>query len=452
MLTRKVTDRVSRIVLLAAGALSMLVFLLVRVPRAGDSLLSTDGPGYFSYLPSVIFDGDLDFGNDYARFPWYAPGCVECTPTQTGLVGNPCSVGPAILWIPFYLTAHALSLAARATGPPTSVDGYGPIYETAICIGTMTYVTTGCFIAYRLCRRYFPPHSSVLAVLGVYLASGLVHYAVAAPANSHALSFFTVSLFLLLWHPPRSRGSKEWALLGCAAGLMALVRWQDVLFAGVLVVEGIQALRATPAGARVAVLRQYLEGGLVAGLAAAAVFVPQMVAWSILYGSPVAVPQGTSFFDWPHPLLLEQLFSTRHGLFTWHPVTLLATLGIIALWRRDRKVTVALLGPLLLQWYLNSTLSDWWWESAFGARRFTSAAPVFVLGIAALSESVTARFRRGYVVMTGVVAALVAWNLLFELQFSWGFIPHDQAISVHQLTVGKFEMVLELLGRLLSKL
>ena len=82
MLTRKLTDRVSRIVLLAAGALSILVFLLVRVPRAEDSLLSTDGPGYFSYLPSVIFDGDLDFGNDYAHFPWYAPACVECTPTR----------------------------------------------------------------------------------------------------------------------------------------------------------------------------------------------------------------------------------------------------------------------------------------------------------------------------------------------------------------------------------
>lgn len=445
---KHVSDRVSYSVLIIVGIVSALVFLLVRMPGAQSSILSTDGPGYVSYLESLLFDGDLDFRDEYARFPWYVSTCVECTATETGLIGNPCSIGPAILWTPFYLLAHIMSVIVRTSGVRVDAHGSGLIYECAVCVGTVVYVTIGCFLTHRLCRRYFAPYPSLLAVLGAYLASSLLHYAVAAPVNSHALSFFTVSLFLLLWHPPRSRTCVEWILLGCAVGLMALVRWQDVLYASVLIVEGIQALKASGGWAvRTAILRRYLAGGLVVALAATVVFLPQLLAWNTLYGSPIAVPQGASFFAWSRPLLLEYLLSTRHGLFTWHPVTMLATLGLVVLWKRDRRVTLALLVPLLLQWYLNSTLSDWWWHSSFGARRFTSAISVFALGIAAIADSLSRRFRQGQLVATAIVAILVGWNLLFDLQFSWGFIPHDEAISMYQLTLGKFEMIAALIRR-----
>ncbi len=445
----RVSDRVSYTVLFAVGALCIITFLLVRLPRAPENcLLGLDGKAYFSYLRSFVFDGDLDFHNEGAYFG----GARRETPS-TGLPKNPFSVGPALLWAPFYLLGHLFSLMARAVGMQTDTNGYGLVYQSAICTATIVYVTAGCFLTYRVCRRYFSSFASLVAVTGLWMASSLFHYTLGACDMSHGVSFFAVSLFLFLWHPPGSRTYKEWILLGFATGLMTLVRWQNLLYIGILAVEAIQALKAGgPAGRRAAILHEYVKGGLVAGLVGTVVFAPQMLAWHTLYASPVTVPQGSGFFDWLHPNLLEYLFSTTPGLYTRHPIILLATIGLVPLWRRDRKVTVALLIPLLMQWYLNSAIAEGFanYEYAFGARRFTSAISVLALGMAALTESATGRLRAGSMVALAAVAALVGWNFLFELQFSLGFISYGKPLTWSELVIGKFEMILELIGRVIG--
>lgn len=454
---QRVSDRTAYTVLMAVGVVCILAFLLIRLPRADNSVLTADGPGYFSYLRSVIFDGDLDFRNEYTRLGYcreaHTPTELVCqfpyieNPTSTGLLGNPFSVGPALLWAPFYLAGHVFSLLASGAGFQVSVDGYGYLYEFSLSVASVAYVTVGCILTYRVCRRYFSPCASLLAVVGLFLASSLLHYTVAAPYMSHGVSYFAVSLFLFLWHPPRSRTYTQWILLGLSVGVMTLVRWQNVLYLSMLAIEGIQAIGTAGAGRRAAILQQYVKGGVVVVLVGAAAFLPQMLAWNTLYGTPMTMPQGGAFFDWLHPVLLQYLFSTWHGLYTWHPIILLATLGLITLWRRDRTVVTALVVPLLLQWYLNSAATDWAWQTSFGARKFVSGIPLLALGMAAVVESMSERFRRGSLLMLAAVTALAGWNFLFDLQFSWGFIPKGQAISYYELTVGKFEMILELIGR-----
>ena len=95
-------------------------------------------------------------------------------------------------------------------------------------------------------------------------------------------------------------------------------------------------------------------------------------------------------------------------------------------------------------------MTEWWAQYAFGARRFVSATPLLALGMAALTESVVKRFRRGALAALLTVTVLVGWNFLFDVQYSWGFIPRVGTISLYQLTFGKFEMVLELIRRLID--
>ena len=449
----RVSDRAAYVVLSVVGALCMAAFLLIRVPRAmrtEASLISSDGPGYYVYLRSLVFDGDLDFRNEYGHFD----RAVEQT-TPTGLLPNQWSVGPALLWAPFYLTAHVLSLVARALGVQATLDGYGYGYESAIAIATIVYVTAGCLLVYRACRRYFCQCSSLLAVLGILLASTLLHYTVASPAMSHGVSFFAVALFLFLWHPPRSRTLGEWAVLGLSAGLMGVVRQDNLLYLSLLAVEAIQAIAASTAGRnRIRTLRAYLGGAVVGAVPALVVLAPQMLAWKTLYGSPIAFTQRADFFDWLHPDLVEYLFSPTPGWFTWTPIVLLAAIGLIPLWRRDRRVAVALLIPLLLVWYIASTIRVGYraWDWTYGARIATSAAALLALGLAALTESLSQRFRHGFLIMLAAVTALVGWNLPGELQYSLGFISYGEPLSWSDIVVGKLEMVLELLGRLVSRL
>jgi hypothetical protein len=438
-------DRVSYAVLLAVSAACVLIFLLtIPLPRVDNALIGNDGIGYYSYLRSLVFDGDVDLRNEYAHFQW---GSSRITPT--GLVYSGLAIGPALLWSPFYLFAHLVTLIASETGFPVNPDGYGYIYQAAICMGTIIYVGMGAFLTYRLCRRYFSAYSSLIAVLGGWLAASLIYYTVAEPSMAHGVSFFAVSLFLWVWHPPRRRTSKEWGALGLALGLMSLARNQNLLFSSVLVVEAIQAIiDATAARRRLGVLREYAAGGLIAGAFALITFFPQMLVWKALFGSLITVPQGAGFFDLLGPNLLEYLLSTRHGLFTWTPIMILAVAGFVPLWKRDRKVTTALLTALLLLWYLHSAVVRWWAGDAFGARRLVSAMPVFALAMAALTDWVADRFDRGQWLTTLVLASLVAWNSLFMLQYRLGFISMSDALSVDELTVGKLRMIGELMKAL----
>jgi len=84
-----------------------------------------DSASYFAYVRSAVLDRDLDFANEWEHW-----GYPEPARTVTGLRQNVQSVGPAVLWTPFYLLAHAyvrLGLGAA----PYPADGYSAPYRRA---------------------------------------------------------------------------------------------------------------------------------------------------------------------------------------------------------------------------------------------------------------------------------------------------------------------------------
>ena len=56
--------------------------------------------------------------------------------TPTGHLDNHFSVGPAILWSPFLIAAHAGVLAYDRLGGHVSPDGYSKPYLVAMALGT----------------------------------------------------------------------------------------------------------------------------------------------------------------------------------------------------------------------------------------------------------------------------------------------------------------------------
>jgi hypothetical protein len=197
------------------------------------------------------------------------------------------------------------------------------------------------------------------------------------------------------------------ALLGALAGAAALMRWQDAIFVLVPLVE-VLAWRSP--------VRTRLAGLAVAGLCAAAVFSPQMAVWHALYGQPLAIPQGPSFMQWSSPHLVDVLFSRNHGLFTWAPMLVTSVAGLVVMRRRLGSAWPALVVVVLVSWYVNAAVADWWAGEAFGARRFLSLFPLFVLGTALWLEAdgkpAGVRTRRAV-----LAVCLTAVNLLLLLQY-----------------------------------
>jgi len=142
-------------------------------------------------------------------------------------------------------------------------------------------------------------------------------------------------------------------------------------------------------------------------------FLPQMLVWQTLYGSPFLVPQGDEFMQWTSPNLLNVLFSDWHGLLTWTPVVIVALMGLAMLARDEPRIATALGAAFLVSWYANAAVADWWAGEAEGARRFVSCFPIFTIGLAAAMKPLAHRLR----LLSALATLIVVLNGLLLLQY-----------------------------------
>ncbi|MGB8644271.1 MAG: glycosyltransferase family 39 protein [Anaerolineae bacterium] len=429
---------------------------IALLPRRYGQLIIGDGVYYYAYLRAAVIDHSLDFSKDYDFYirlnkldPNKKDAVLGFGQTPTGKIGNLFSVGPAVLWLPIYLPTHLAALALHH-----SQDGFSYFYEAPILFLSIFYGFLAILMIWRVAADLFSRWAALVAALGIWLATNVVYYMGVSPSASHVLSLFAVSLFIYWWHRTRAQRTwRDWFVWGLCGGLMALVRWQDGLITLLALFELVAAWwrdgqQGAPRSLRtmLASTRAWLPIGLLFAAGVLIAFSPQMIAWQILYGSPLTAPQGQTFFYFNRPEIWNVLFGLKRGLFTWTPLVLLGVLGLIPLYRRYKLLCAAVIVIFALETYLNSIVYDWWGGEAFGARRFIGLLPFLALGLAALVDVVRAHASRWAVL--ALLAAFVVWNNLFILQYDlWlhgiGHISADPTLS--EITIDKFTLPFKLL-------
>ena len=381
--------------------------------RPGGRVVVGDATHHFVQLRSVVFDRDLHFQNEYVRLYGLKGGepdteWIVSELTSTAHVRNYMPVGPAVLWAPLYALAAACQWMLALAGVAPRPDGYDWVLQLSAGITGILAATAAAWISWRLAARYTTRAAALLAVAGVWAGSHALYYSLVSPAYSHAPSMFTAAAFFSYWLATRDDPTfGRAAVWGALAGAAALMRWQDALFVVVPLIDIARWRR--PWHTR-------LSAAAVAVLAALIVFLPQMFVWRVLYGQALALPQGPSFMQWSRPHLIAVLISDNHGLFTWAPLLLVCVIGLAAFVRRRRDLALPIVVILAASWYVNASVADWWAGEAFGARRFLSLFPLFVIGLAVwLCGSAESRVvRPGRV---AVLSALAGANLLLLLQY-----------------------------------
>ena len=395
-------------------------------PRPGGRIIAGDAVHHFVYLRSIVFDHDLRFQNEYIRMY----GLTHEVPdtdwvyrkSATGHVRNMMPIGPAIVWTPAYLAVCAAEWLARGAGLPVTLDGFGRLSQASAGVSGIAAATIGAFLAFAASRRVFGARVAIWATLTMWLGSSAIYYSLVSPAYSHASSMLATGLFTCVWvagAPARGaerdgRDRIKWyALLGALGGFAALVRWQDAVFLAAPLVD----LGAMVGGGHEPIMRRVRRAATAGGVmiaAALVVFAPQMLAWTALYGRPLVVPQGGEFMRWGSPNLWDMLVSYKHGLFSWTPIVILAVAGVVPLSRRAPRVAAGAAVVLLVSWYANAAVADWWAGEAFGARRFVSCFPLFVLGLSAVLD----RWHDNPRALAAIALVVIGLNglLLFQYQ------------------------------------
>ena len=163
-----------------------------------------------AFLPLLWFDRDLSFDNEYralydrgvAQFAGFRETYLE-TVTETGLRLNFGTLGPAILWAPFY----AIADAAPSHGSPLRRDDrarriFASIHRGGLLrIGDLWLPRASAPGADRppAHRHGHPPR------LVIWVGTPLLFYMYLAAGMAHAVSAFAVAAMLTIWIKVRAR-------------------------------------------------------------------------------------------------------------------------------------------------------------------------------------------------------------------------------------------------------
>ena len=108
----------------------LLVLFLLSLPAVNPTVHG-DGVGYYAYARAPLIQHNLRFEEDWRHAnSYFSSARVQPDDqlkanqyTDTGYVNNHFTVGPAMLWAPFLVFAHALVLLCNAFGAHFLADG-----------------------------------------------------------------------------------------------------------------------------------------------------------------------------------------------------------------------------------------------------------------------------------------------------------------------------------------
>ncbi|MFQ5613045.1 MAG: hypothetical protein ACE5H9_13030 [Anaerolineae bacterium] len=418
----------------------LLLFLLGFLAFFKPWLHGRDPIGYYSWVRSLVIDGDLNTADEYARL---GMGDIGVT-TVTGHRSNPYAIGSPLLWLPFFLAAHTITLAQGQV----RADGYTELYILFTSLATPLYALAGILLTQRALQKTFAWPLATLSVAAVWLASPLVFYMYSNPIMAHANDFFAYALFLTVWLWVReNRKWQNYLGLGLAAAFMALVRNQNAIFVAFPLAE-----LAWDAWRDRERWRVYARRGLAFCSAWWIGFLPQLVVWKIVFGTwlqsnPYAYGY-SGHFDLRAPFVLPVLLSSNRGLFIWTPFLFLAVIGWGFLYRRDRRLALLLGATFVLQLYVIGSWTAWHGSASFGQRFFTNLMPAFAFGLAALLDRLQARLAFKWLV--AACAAFVVWNILLLTQYVLELVPRAGAVDMVVLVKNQFWVIPANLSRLID--
>ncbi|MCA9652462.1 MAG: hypothetical protein KC501_21280, partial [Myxococcales bacterium] len=273
------------------GVLALLAFALQpddRFTQGGRP--HGDGLYHYAQVRSLVLDGDLRLADDYARLgnPHHQPVRAD------GWAGNHFTLGTALVWVPSFVVAHAVSRLGDAAGWwEDPGDGSSPRCQRLTMLGSVVAAWLALVLMARVLRGWLGPRAVGLAVVLAAVATPLGWYATQQPSWSHAASALAVAglVHATATGGPQLGAHRGWRV-GAWLGLVVLVRPQDLVF-------GLGPLwLALRSASRPASRREAVRGLAVMLAVALLCLVPQAWVWQQTYGSPWLVPQGPEFMRW----------------------------------------------------------------------------------------------------------------------------------------------------------
>jgi len=395
------------------------IWVLLLYLFVDPGYLSPDGVGYFAYLPSFFFDGDLHFLNEFKTLKLLAPLPL----TKTGYIHNSWSFGAAFFWTPFYLIAKLL---LTSTASPYDSWAWIWINSSTAFYAALTFILL-CKIQNVLGTKR---HSLIPSL--AFIGTPMFFYSFVIGNTSHGINGFITTLFIWYWiHSFRDFNKiNRYILLGLILGISFMVRQQDAIFGIVVIIE----LLLKCSDNRKNILKYFLIFCCFFIIGA----FPQLLIWKIINGSFFSTPNKFNI-SLNYFALYEVLFSSFHGLLYWTPIYFFAFAGLIIGCFRKPVLYTGLLLAFTGQVIVNSLCVAFWEGHSFGLRQMTSLIPIVAIGLMEIQTNFLNSPRKYKFYLWGVLIIPCLWTTGLMLNY---FIGPDLGIYLSPKEIWQLQITL----------
>ena len=395
----------------------MAFFFSMRVFNDGApgwrNIISSDGHGYYAYLPAFLIDHDPTFSlvvEREARFFGYPHYKPEYLVKSGDHVLNKYFAGEALLLLPFFSLGALFSFI---TG--NDINGYSFFFQIFIGIGSLFYLFLGLFFIKKI-LEYLHIRQAVIALTLVALLFGtnLFYYSLWQPTMSHNFSFFAVNGFL--WFTIRAIHGwnfKTASRMGLFLGIICLIRPTNVMV--VLLIPFLPENNIQLANFLRA-MRKHKRALLLLIIIFSAIAAIQGLLWYIQTGHVVVWSYHNEGFNFSHPEVINVLFSYRKGLFIDTPLILISLLSMIPLMLKSKLRFFSMAGFLILSAWVISSWWNWYYGDGFGLRAFIDYYGVFAILLALVVNSI--RLRASVIGFAFVFSPFIIMNMVQTWQYT----------------------------------
>jgi hypothetical protein len=345
-----------------------------------NNVLSWDVYGAYLHLPANFIYGDpflTDWSwierlnEQYNSTPTYYQSWYADTGNQ--VIKYP--LGFALIYGPFFLIGHGLAPLFGFTQ-----DGFSLPYQWSIIAGHCFYVLLGLWMARKVLLHFFSEKST--AVLLLLLFSGTNFFftttvMVAMPHGHLFLFYALVLVFTIRWH--RNPDWQNSLFLGLSIGLASLIRATEILL--VLIPLLWNVTTKSTFLEKWEFLKLQRKKVFIVAISIALVGSIQLVYYKLATGHFFidAYNNAGEGFDFFSPHTIDFLFSARKGWLVYAPIFIFSFYGFWLMRKKGSKMFLSLFIFTLLNIYVLSSWTCWWYAESFGQRALVQSYLILII-------------------------------------------------------------------------
>jgi hypothetical protein len=410
--------------LLVIGAIAVLCiwnsFNEKRWKKSG--IMSWDVACYYGYLPQFINGKSEELTKEEIRFPDLAP------PNKYVTAGNgkkvlKTTMGMALLYLPF----HAIGNLFHSIAYGDSGSGMEVEYRMAMQFFGLVFLLISLLLMRKILRRHFPETVVSLTLVAIALGTNVLYYTVYEGCMTHVANMALFLIFFLLsekWHSiPSVRNS---LLLGLFSGLLVLIRPTNILLGLIFLLINVSSIGQFKERIQMLFSKWHLIALM--GIAAAVVWIPQIIYWHNLTGDYFFYSYVGEYFFFDKPKILLGFFSWRKGWLIYTPMAVLMLAGFPFMYKYARNLFL----PVTLFYaafvYVIFCWWCWWYGGSFSCRAMVDSYAFLVFPLASLFYFVfvVLKSKSVKILFSVILLLLISLNLFQTYQYKRGLIHYDQ--------------------------